>query len=128
VLRNEFVELEIFYTEKVVVVRRTATAFARVADVEAAIEAVAKALPTERRTGYAVLVDTRAAPVRTDTSLDPAFARYRAEVERGFERAVVVVTTVVGKIRADRLAQSAQLPMVIVDSIDEAWTLLRTRS
>jgi hypothetical protein len=125
VLRNEFVELDVHYADKVVVIRRTEQRFARVADVDTAIDALARALPAARRSGYAALIDMRVAPLRTDPSLEPAFARYRAETERGFERVVVVVSTVVGRARSDRLGQAAQIPLSIVGSLDEAWTLLR---
>ena len=124
-LRSEFVELDVHYTDKVVVVRRTAVPFARVNDIDRAIDTIARALPAERRQGHAVLVDMRIAPLRTDPSLEPAFARYRAETERGFERAVVVVSTVVGRIRSDRLGQATQIPLQIVTTIDEAWNILR---
>jgi len=113
------------FAEKVVVVRRTAAPFARIADIDRAIDVLASALPAERRKGCAVLIDMRAAPVRTDPSLEPAFARYRAEVEREFERAAVVVGTVVGRIRSDRLGQTTRIPLAIVATIDEAWKVLR---
>jgi hypothetical protein len=113
------------YAEKVVVVRRTAEPFVRIADIEGAILGLLRAVPTDRRKGHAVLVDTRAAPMRPDPSLEPGFGRYRSEVERGFERVVVVVTSVVGRIRSDRLGRVSQIPLVVTGSIDEAWVLLR---
>jgi hypothetical protein len=124
-IRNEFVELDVHFGERVVVIRRTAERFARVADVDNAIEAIARALPLERRQGHAVLIDMRVAPVRTDPALEPAFARYRVETERGFERVVVVVTSVVGRIRSDRLGQVTRIPLTIVGSLEEAWNALR---
>ncbi len=124
-LRSDLVEMDIHFADKVVVVRRTAVQFARVADLDRAVELIAGALPSERRRGYSVLLDMRIAPLRTDPSLEPAFARYRAETERGFERVVVVVATVVGRIRSDRLGQTTRIPINIVASIDEAWTILR---
>ena len=117
-------ELDVHFADKVVVVRRTATPFARVGDVDHAIDVIARALPAERRQGHAVLIDMRLAPLRTDPSLEPAFARYRAETERAFERAVVVVATVVGRVRSDRLGQTTRIPLQIVESIEEAWKLL----
>ncbi|HEX4336816.1 MAG TPA: hypothetical protein VH062_12945 [Polyangiaceae bacterium] len=125
VLKTPFLELEMYYTERVVLVRRTNAPFVRVSDVEGTIEALAKALPLERRSGYGLLVDNRAAPVRADPSLEPAFARYRTEVERGFSRIVVVVETPLGKIRSERLGQTAQVPLEIVDSLEAAWEHLR---
>lgn len=113
------------YADKIVIVRRTPALFARLGDIEATTEALARVLPTERRKQHGVLVDMRVAPVRTDPSLEPAFERYRREVERGFERVVVVVTTVVGRMRSERLGAAAQIPLTIVGSIEEAWTLLR---
>jgi hypothetical protein len=123
--RNEFVELEVSYADKIVLVRRTAAPFARLGDIETTTEALARVLPSERRKQHAVLIDMRLAPVRTDASLEPAFERYRREVERGFERAVVVVTTVVGRLRSERLGAAVQIPLTIVGSIEEAWMLLR---
>jgi hypothetical protein len=124
VVKNQFVEVDVYYTEKVVGVRRTSAPFERVSDIESTIEVIARGLPVERRNGYALLIDMRDAPVRTDPSLEPAFARYRAEVERGFQRAVVVVATALGKIRSDRLGQTTQLQLAIVGSMDEAWEQL----
>lgn len=113
------------YGEKVVVVRRSAEPFRNVADIESTIESVLRALPIERRKGHAVIVDTRLSPIRPDPALEPAFARYRVEVERGFDRVVVVVSTVVGRIRSGRLGQVTQVPFTVVGTLDEAWTLLR---
>jgi len=124
-LRNEFVELEVSFTDKVVIVRRTALPFARLADIESTTDALARALPIERRKNHSVLLDMRLAPVRTDASLEPAFSRYRSETERGFERAVLVVTSVVGRMRSERLRQGTQIPVTIVGSLEEAWTVLR---
>jgi hypothetical protein len=123
-VRSEFVELDVHFADKVVVVRRTAAPFARVSDIEHAVDVISQALPAERREGHSVLIDMRLAPLRTDPSLEPAFARYRAETERGFERAVVVVATVVGRIRSDRLGQTTRIPLHIVETIDDAWRIL----
>ena len=125
--QNEFVELEVSYADKIVVVRRTAALFAPLVDVENTTDEIARALPLERRRNHGVLIDMRVAPVRTDSSLEPAFARYRVEVERGFERAAVVVTTVVGRMRSERLGRETQIPLTIVGSIEEAWQILRER-
>ena len=125
VFRNEFVEHDVSYTDKVVIERRTALPFTRLADIESTTEALARALPLERRKDHSVLLDMRLAPVRTDVALDPAFARYRSETERGFERAVLVVTSVVGRMRSERLGQGTQIPLTIVGSLDEAWNVLR---
>ena len=124
-VRSEFVELDVHFADKVVVVRRTALPFAKSADIDLAIAVIAKALPAYRRRGHAVLIDMRAAPLRTDPSLDPAFARYRAETERGFERAVVVVDTVLGRIRSDRLGQTTRIRLDIVATLEDGWKLLR---
>jgi len=124
-VRNEFVELERHFADKVVVVRRTATPFSRIADIDRTINVLASALPADRRQGHSVLIDMRAAPLRTDPSLEPAFARYRAETERGFERAVVVVGTVLGRIRSDRLGQTTRIQLDLVATIEEAWKILR---
>jgi hypothetical protein len=124
-LRREFLEIDVHYGEKVVVVRRTSVAFRAVADVDATIEAMARAVPIERRRGHALLIDTRASPIAPDPSLEPVFKRYRVEVERGFDRIVVVVTSVIGKIRAARLLEVAEVPFTVVRTVDEAWDVLR---
>jgi hypothetical protein len=124
-LRREFFEVDMHYGEKVVVVRRTPVAFRSVADIDATIDAFARAVPLERRKGHALLVDTRASPIAPDPSLEPAFKRYRVEVERGFARIVVVVTSVIGKMRSARLMEVAEVPFVVVNTVDEAWVVLR---
>ncbi|HEX5099003.1 MAG TPA: hypothetical protein VFV94_05860 [Polyangiaceae bacterium] len=72
-----------------------------------------------------MLSDCREGPVRVHPALEPAFARYRDETMRGFLRAAVIVKTTLGRIRGDRLGDSAPVPSLITESVEEALRFVR---
>jgi hypothetical protein len=106
-----------------VVLTRLPLPFRRASEIEESIRELSTALPASRRAGRSIVIDMRAAPIRVEPSLDPAFARFREETERGFARVVVVVATPLGRVRSERLRALAEIP--IVNTLDEAFELLR---
>jgi hypothetical protein len=124
-LGNEFVEAEVDARRKIVVLRRSASAFRQLADIEQTIADLAGALPERMRAGFSILIDMRDAPMRASPELDGAFQRYRNETERGFERVAVVVQSALGKIRSDRLKETSNVQVEVFLSIEDAlvWLL-----
>jgi hypothetical protein len=106
---------EVDYSKRIVLLTRTALAFERIEELDATVTALRKNVPDSLRTGYGVLLDMRVAPTSVHASLEPGFARYRNETERGFSHAVVLVKTTLGRIRADRLGEKCTVPVDIVD-------------
>jgi hypothetical protein len=125
-LDNPFVRVTIDYVARVVRLHRTERAFTTLDEIEQTITALAAALPSHRRDGFGVLIDMRVAPERVTPALEPAFDRFRAETERGFARAAVVVTSTLGRARSTRLQRTARVPILIADSLTEALEFLRT--
>jgi hypothetical protein len=125
--KNAHVRLSCDYAQGIVILQRTALAFQRLEEVEAATEALARALPHDKRAGFSILSDFRSAPVRVTPALEPAFARFRQETERGFSRAAIVVSTPVGRVRSDRLKDTALIPVAIVETVELALEFLKAR-
>ena len=120
VFENEHFVVASDPSRRIVFVRRTAVPLRRPSEVEAAIAALVKELPADRRPGWAIVSDYRDAPLRVHPALEPVWARYRTESERGFRRSAVVVATPVGRARGARLGGVAHIPVVIVSSMEEA--------
>ncbi|HTV19178.1 MAG TPA: hypothetical protein VMG12_10915 [Polyangiaceae bacterium] len=119
-VQNAFLSLRLFPTSRVVVITRTGQAFQTPAEIESCTLDLARVLPHNGRRGLRVVLDMRSAPVRVHPALDPAFERFRKETETGFACSAIVVTTALGKVRADRLASTATFPMRVVGSMEEA--------
>jgi hypothetical protein len=126
-LRTEFVEVEVDYVRRIVILRRSANAFRHPAEVDRTIVDLTNAVPDRMRSGAGILLDMRDAPVRANPELETAFERYRSETERGFARVAVVVESTLGKIRSDRLKQTSRAEVGIFLSLDEGITWLLAR-
>jgi hypothetical protein len=123
-LHTEYLTLRLSSAQRLVVLERSALPFTRVQELEGATEAVARALPVLRRRGLRILIDMRNGPLRVAPSFEPAFARYRQETERGFDRVAVVVSTTLGRVRGDRMAASCSIPIAVVGSTEEGLAFL----
>jgi len=121
---NGHVTIGCDYGQRIVVVTRKARPYESVEEIDKARQQFFSAAPTAQRAQYCVLNDYRLAPLRVHPALEPAFARYRAETERGFARAAVLVTTKVGGIRSGRLGDAASLPLLVSESLEEALEFL----
>jgi hypothetical protein len=126
VYASPFVTVEVYYALGVVVLRRTAEPFARADQIDAVTSALASAVPVSGRARQRILVDMREAPTRPPPELEAAFTRFRSEIERGFARVVLVVASVVGRARAQRLPSTAAESRLCF-SIDEAWRVALER-
>jgi hypothetical protein len=127
VLRNDFVEVEVDYSRRIVVLQRSAVPFRQPEDIDRTIVELAQAVPDHLRSGSRILIDMRQAPTRPKPELDTAFQRYRTETERGFERVAVVVESTLGKVRSDRLKSTTETEVQIFQALEAArsWLLER---
>jgi hypothetical protein len=98
-----------------------------VSDIEQCIADFCGFIPRDRRAHCRILIDMRLAPTRVDPSLDPAFERFRKETHAGFERAAVVVSTPLGRVRAERLSNISNVPLRVVGSLKEAVAFINGR-
>jgi len=125
---NAHVTIGCDYSQRVLVVARSPNVFESIEDIEAATAALARVFPLSQRARFCILNDYRIGPLRVHPALEPAFNRFRAETERGFVRAALVVATAVGRLRGDRLREATStLPMLVVESLDEALAFLLKR-
>lgn len=124
---NAFFALRMDYPRRILWLLRSAREFAAVEDIEGCIQALARAVPTERRKNLAILSDMREGPIRVKPALDPAHARYRTETERGFMCAAVVVQSALGKVRAVRLAEERGGRVAIVETVEQGLAHIAQR-
>jgi hypothetical protein len=127
VLKNDFIEAEVDYSRRIVIVTRNATAFRQPDEIDRTIAELTQALPDHLRTGSRILIDMRQGPTRPKPELDTAFERFRTETERGFERVAVLVESALGKVRSDRLKSTADTEVRIFQSLDDARAWLAQR-
>jgi hypothetical protein len=118
--RNLHLSVVLFRSRRILLISRTARAFQTASEVDECTAELARAVPVETRRGVRILIDLRLGPIRVHPALDPAFTRFRRETETGFASSAIVIESTVGRVRADRLAVPVQLPMVVVDSVEEA--------
>jgi len=119
-IRNDYLAVVVFRMRRILMTSRTARAFQTVQEVEQCTAEFARVVPPEARRGMRHLLDMRGGPVRVHPALDPAFARFRRETELGFVCSAIVISSPLGHVRATRLAATAQLPMALVGSVDDA--------
>jgi hypothetical protein len=112
------------YAQRILVVTRKSRPYESVADIEKMRQQFSSAAPEALRATYSVLNDYRLAPLRVHPALEPAFARLRAETERGFARSAILVATKVGAIRSGRLGDAAPIPVLISQSLEDALQFL----
>lgn len=127
VLRNEFIEVEVDYSRRIVFLRRSASPFRHPEAIDRTIAELAQALPDRVRARSGILLDMRQGPTRPKPELDTAFQRYRSETERGFDRVAVVVESALGKVRSDRLKATSEVEVQIFQSPDDAESWLMER-
>lgn len=119
-VQNAFYSLRLHKAYQVILFTRTSQPFQAAAEIDLCTSELSKALPRAARNGIRVVLDMRQGPIRVHPALDPAFERFRKETQAGFARTAVVVTTPLGRVRADRLANADGSPMRIVGSMEEA--------
>jgi hypothetical protein len=123
-LQNAHVSMRLFQCPRIVLFTRKKEPFETVADVDRCTQDFARVLPVRARARWRIVIDMRLGPTRVHPSLDPAFERLRKETHLGFDRVAVVVGTPLGRVRAERLAINADVPLCIVHSLEEAVDFL----
>lgn len=125
--KNEHLTISCDRGQRILVITRSSQPFESVEEIDTARLGLAKAFPESQRAGYSILNDYRLGPVRVHPAHEPAFARFRAETERGFTRAAHVIASAVGKARSERLREGAALPSKLLHSLDDALAYLLER-
>lgn len=119
-VQNLFFTLRQHQAHQVVVLARTTQPFQGAAEIDQCTAELSRALPHAGRRGLRAVLDMRQSPIRVHPALDPAFERFRRETQAGFASIAVVVTTALGRVRADRLASVDGAPLRVVASLEEA--------
>lgn len=112
-----------FQSARIVLTTRTSEPYQTLGELERSIDELAKALPVPVRAGWRHIIDMRLGPTRVHPALDPAFERLRRETNVGFARVAVIVTTPLGRVRAERLNVSP-VPLSIVGTLEEALAFI----
>lgn len=87
-------------------IERTPRAYEVVGEIEEEAERIGGILDSLGRAGRGLLIDSRRGPTpRPDEAFERAHAEVRAAVSRGFPRVAVLVSSAVGKLQVNRLAQ-----------------------
>jgi hypothetical protein len=123
-LQSPHVSVRLFQSPRVALFTRTSEPFETVADVERCTQDFARVLPAGARAHWRIIIDMRLGPTRVHPSLDPAFERLRRETHVGFTRVAVIVNTPLGRLRAERLSNNADVPLCVVHSLEEAVDFL----
>jgi hypothetical protein len=103
---------------RVVRLVRSARPFPTLEAVERSFEAVAFSMITIRH-GWALLVDSRAAPIRNDAGFEEILARARARIVARFGCAAVLVASDLGKLQVARYGrEDSRSPRVFGDEAE----------
>jgi hypothetical protein len=122
--RNQHLTIACDRGQRILVITRSSKPFERVEEIDAVRLSLAKVFPAAQRVAYSILNDYRLGPVRVHPAHEPAFGRFRTETELGFTRAAHLVATPVGRVRSDRLRETAALPSKMFHTLDEALAFL----
>jgi hypothetical protein len=85
---------------------RTAEPYASIADMSAAHEKMAGALPPFLPTGLKLLIDVRAAPPRNDEAFESVVTRLLETFIKRFSAHAFLVKSAVGRLQTQRLART----------------------
>ena len=108
-LKNEYAEVTLDESTRIVHFRRSTTALASKEAVERFFVELEAASPKKDRAQMRLLIDVREAPSRNDPAFENAFIRFRPRIFGGFERRAVLVKSQVGKLQVNRLVRAAGL-------------------
>jgi len=113
--------------EQLLIVRRTANAYASVAEVRSAFDAVKRVIDPLERPTMSVLVDMRLAPPRDDPEFERAAGEQPKYLSRDFKRSAVLIRTAIGLLHVQRHMQALGLPMKVFNDEQQAFDYLRGR-
>lgn len=105
---------------EIVRVTRTDVPFASLDELETTFQPLQLALDGIGRKRHALLIDTRAAPLRTDPEFERAFEPHRVRLLSGFARVAVLVRSAVGKLQVQRHSRDDGLAVAVFDDEAEA--------
>lgn len=118
-IRTDHWTIDVDRTVRLVCIVRSATPFARIDAIDAAMKPVYTTLEPLRNRGYAALVDLREGPLRTDDAFETAFERHRIALSTGWARVAVLVRSAVGKLQVQRhQAKSRALVQIFHDEAE----------
>jgi hypothetical protein len=89
-------------THRLVRLTRTPKRFHSLGDVDEVI-AMFHVLDPYRRGSYALLMDARQGPLRSDPALEPSIRRMREAMSRGFPHRAVLLASAVGEAQSRRI-------------------------
>jgi hypothetical protein len=96
-----------------VILRRTSTPFATLADVSKSFSILMPALEALPRGQLRLLIDYRDGPMRNDPAFEQTVRPFRSAMTSGFHRVAIVVQSAVGKLQAQRHAREDRLPLQV---------------
>lgn len=122
---REFFIVELRDADKLALVTRTPAPFADAGDCERAFGQLDEDLAEADRVHYGLLVDLRAVGGRNDGDFEKRIAPLRQALLQSFPRAVLVVSTFIGRLQVQRhLREDGSECQVFVD-LDEAIAALK---
>lgn len=119
--RNEYFTVILHASERVVEVVRSSVAFPSPEEVVTAFTAMLMLLDDLGRHRYSLLLDSREAVPNNQPRYEASYARFRADLHRGFRKIAVVVTTPAGNLQATRLLPNTPAPTRVFQDRDSAW-------
>jgi hypothetical protein len=130
ILENDYYRVELLDGESIVRVVRSSRPFCSAQAAHEACEPVQEALDTRRRSRIAVLIDSRAAPLRNDPEYESWFAPHRKRMIVGVRKSAILVRSSAGVLHTERVMKLDRAPSharIFLDE-DEALAYLRERA
>ncbi len=119
--RNEYFTVLFHASERVVEVVRSSVAFPSPEEVAPAFAAMLMLFDDLGRQRYSLLLDSREAVPNNQPHYEASYARFRADLHRGFRKIAVVVKTPAGNLQATRLLPTTHAPSRVFQDRDVAW-------
>jgi hypothetical protein len=112
----------------ILIVRRTANAYASVAEVGSSFDGVIEVVDGLTRTNMSLLVDMRLAPPRNDPEFERAADDQPKFLTRDFLRSAALIRTAIGLLHVQRHMQQMGLPVKVFADEQQAFDYLLGRS
>ena len=112
--QDEYFSVTLDPAKRLVRVRRTAAPFPDLAAVERVLVVMDRLIREGSFGDHCLLVDSREAVGRNDEEFEQVMGRFRQQLFGAFERAAMLVQTVVGRLQADRMAREHGGPPLAV--------------
>lgn len=119
--RNSYFTVILHAADLVVEVVRSNVAFPSPEEVAPAFTSMLLLLDNLGRQRYALLLDSRDAVPNNQPQYEASYARFRADIHRGFRKIAVVVKTPAGNLQATRLIPNVDTPVRVFQDREAAW-------